>query len=255
MVSETRFRNQVALVVGAANGIGRAIAMRLGREGASVVAADVEAEALEATLAEMQQQGSQARSALCDVREPDQVEAAVTSALSWHGRIDILMYIAGVASTVPLVDLDLATWDNTLDINLRGAFLTAKAVLPHMMARHTGKLVFMASTNSWDGEPQLAHYNASKAGLFLLSKTLAREYGKFGIRSNAIGPGLIKTRLSAPVLNDPLFLAKYDSENGVIPMGRMGTPDDVAGPALFLASDDAAYVSGVLLFVDGGQLA
>src|ERR1700753_3000776 len=101
MVSETRFRNQVALVVGAANGIGRAIAMRLGREGASVGVADVEADALEATLKEMQQEGSQARCVLCDVREPHQVEAAVTSALSWHGRIDILMYIAGVASTAP----------------------------------------------------------------------------------------------------------------------------------------------------------
>src|ERR1700761_8975657 len=252
---QPRFKDQVALVVGAAHGIGKAIAARLGREGASVVIADVERDAMESTLNEMRGEGSVARGIACDVRDPAQVEAAVKFAVDWQGRIDILMYIAGVASAIPFIDLDVATWDNTLDINLRGAFLSAKAVLPHMVAKKSGKLVFMASTNSWDGEPQLAHYNASKSGLFLLSKTLAREYGKFGIRSNAIGPGLIKTRLSAPVLNDPLFLAKYDSENGVIPMGRMGTPEDVAGPALFLASDDAGYVSGVLLFVDGGQLA
>jgi NAD(P)-dependent dehydrogenase (short-subunit alcohol dehydrogenase family) len=255
MLPEPRFKDQAALVVGGANGIGKAIAMRLGREGAAVSIADVEADAMKATVSEMQQEGSAAQGLLCDVREPAQVEAAVQSALAWAGRLDILMYIAGVASTVPLIELDVATWDKTLDINLRGAFLAAKAVLPHMIARRSGNLVFMASTNSWDGEAQLAHYNASKSGLFLLSKTLAREYGKFGIRSNAVGPGLIRTRLTAPVLKDPAFLAKYDAETGVIPMGRLGTPEDVAGPALFLASKDAAYVSGVLLFVDGGQLA
>jgi 3-oxoacyl-[acyl-carrier protein] reductase len=183
------------------------------------------------------------------------VEAAVKRTMDWHGRIDILMYIAGIAAAVPFVDLDVSTWDNTLDINLRGAFLTAKAVVPHMVARRHGKLVFMASTNSWDGEAQLAHYNASKSGVFLLAKTLARELGKFGIRSNAVGPGPIRTRLSGPILEDPIYQLKYHPETGVIPLGRMGTPEDVAGPALFLASDDAAYVSGVLLFVDGGQLA
>jgi NAD(P)-dependent dehydrogenase (short-subunit alcohol dehydrogenase family) len=255
MNGRPRFKDQVALVMGGAHGIGKAIAMRLGREGAAVVIGDVEPDAMERTIQEMKSEGSHAQGIACDVRDPDQVDAAVRFAMEWQGQIDILMYIAGVATAVPFVDLDLATWDNTLDVNLRGGFLAAKAVLPHMMGRKSGKLVFMASTNSWDGEPQLAHYNASKSGLFLLSKTLAREYGKYGIRSNAVGPGLIKTRLSAPVLNDPMFLAKYDSETGVIPMGRMGTPEDVAGPALFLASDDAAYVSGVLLFVDGGQLA
>jgi NAD(P)-dependent dehydrogenase (short-subunit alcohol dehydrogenase family) len=179
-----RFKDQVALVMGAAHGIGKAIAMRLGREGACVVIGDIEPEAMEHTVQEMESEGSLAKGVACDVRDPVQVEAAVRFAVEWQGRIDILMYIAGVATAVPFIDLDLATWDNTLDINLRGGFLAAKAVLPHMIARKSGKLVFMASTNSWDGEPQLAHYNASKSGLFLLSKTLAREYGKFGIRSN-----------------------------------------------------------------------
>jgi NAD(P)-dependent dehydrogenase (short-subunit alcohol dehydrogenase family) len=250
-----RFKNEVALVVGAAHGIGKAIAMRLGREGAYVAIADVDPEAMENTIQEMRREGSLCKGIPCDVRDQAQVEAAVKHTVEWHGRIDVLMYIAGIAEAVPFLELDVATWDNTLDINVRGAFFTAKAVLPHMVARRKGKLVFMASTNSWDGEAQLAHYNVSKSGVFLLSKTLAREYGKYGIRSNAVGPGPIKTRLSAPILSDPIFLAKYDSENGVIPLGRMGTPEDVAGPALFLASDDAAYVSGVLLFVDGGQLA
>jgi NAD(P)-dependent dehydrogenase (short-subunit alcohol dehydrogenase family) len=250
-----RFKDQVAVVVGAAHGIGKAIAQRLGREGAQVVMLDIDREAVEATAGEMQSQGSRAQSVMCDVCKSDEVRAAVQQVIDWHGRIDILMQIAGIGQAVPFLELDEAIWDKTLDTNLRGAFLVSKAVLPHMVERRRGKLVFMASTNSWDGEAQLAHYNASKSGVFLLAKTLAREFGKYGINSNAVGPGIIQTRLSAPILQDPFFHAKYVSENGVVPLGRLGTPDDVAGAALFLASDDASYVSGVLLFVDGGQLA
>ena len=113
----------------------------------------------------------------------------------------------------------------------------------------------MASTNCWDAEAQLGHYNVSKAGVFLLAKTLARELGPHGIRSNAVGPGFIRTRLTEPVLRDEEFMKKYDPARGLIPLGRLGTPEDVAGPALFLASQDADFVNGVLLFVDGGQLA
>src|ERR1700722_17799897 len=140
-----RFGGQVALVVGAAHGIGKAIAVRLGREGADVVIADVDAEAMETTVQEMRSEGSQCKGVTCDVREEAQVEAAVKQALDWHGRIDILMYIAGIAAAVPFVDLDVATWDNTLDVNLRGALLTAKTVVPHMVARRKGKLGCMAS--------------------------------------------------------------------------------------------------------------
>jgi gluconate 5-dehydrogenase len=124
-----------------------------------------------------------------------------------------------------------------------------------MIERRRGKLVFMGSTNCWDAEAHLGHYNASKAGLYLLAKTLARELGPYGINSNAVGPGFIKTRLTEPVLKDPEFMKKYGTEARLIPLGRLGTPEDVAGPALFLASSDADYVNGVLLFVDGGQLA
>ena len=253
--SVPRFKDQVALVVGAAHGIGKAIAVRLGREGAHVVIADIDPAAMEITVHEMHSEGSKSQGVTCDVRDSAQVQAAVKQVLDWHGRIDILMQIAGIGPAAFFLELDEATWDNTLNTNLRGAFLVAKAVVPHMVARRKGKLVFMASTNSWDAEAQLAHYNASKAGVFLLAKTLARELGRFGINSNAVGPGPIQTRLSAKMLNDPVNQAKYDPENGVVPLGRWGTPEDVAGPALFLASEDAAYISGVLLFVDGGQLA
>lgn len=250
-----RFKDQVALVVGGAQGIGKAIGVRLGREGASVAIADIDCPMMDAAIREMCAEGSRARRVLCDVRDSEQVKAMVDQVLQWHGRIDVLMYVAGIAPTAPFLDISEATWDNTLDTNLRGAFLAAKAVAPQMVARGRGSLVFMASTNCWDAEARLSHYNASKAGLYLLAKTLARELGPHGIRSNAVGPGFIQTRLTQPILNDEEFTRKYDPARGLIPMGRLGTPEDVAGPALFLASEDAGFVNGVLLFVDGGQLA
>jgi len=163
-----------------------------------------------------------------------------------------LIYVAGVAKGAPFLKTNEKLWDWTMDTNLKGAFLVTRAVAPHMVKARRGKLVFMASTNAWDAEAHLAPYNVSKAGIFLLAKTLARELGPFGINSNAVGPGLIRTRISEPFLRDPEFMKKYE---GLIPVGRVGTPEDVAGPATFLASHDADYVNGVLLFVDGGQLA
>jgi len=250
-----RFTAQVALVVGGAHGIGKAIATRLGREGAAVVIADVDCPAADATAREICAAGSDARTLPCDVRDSSQIQTMVKQALDWHGRIDILMYVAGIAPSVPFLEISTETWDDTMDTNLRGAFLVSKAVAPHMVARKRGKLVFMASTNCWDAEATLAHYNVSKSGVFLLAKTLARELGPYGINSNALGPGFIKTRLTEPLLNNPEAMKKYDPERGLIPLGRLGTPEDVAGLALFLASEDAAYINGVLLFVDGGQLA
>jgi NAD(P)-dependent dehydrogenase (short-subunit alcohol dehydrogenase family) len=250
-----RFKDQVALVAGGAQGIGKAIGVRLGREGAHVAIADIDCPMMEATVEEMRAEGADARCLPCDVRDSVQVQAMVNQVMDWRGRIDVLMYVAVIAPAVPFLEISDETWDDTVDTNLRGAFLVSKAVAPHMVARKRGKLVFMASTNCWDAEASLGHYNASKAGVFLLAKTLARELGPYGINSNALGPGFIKTRLTVPVLNDPEFMKKYDPARGLIPLGRLGTPEDVAGPALFLASEDASYVNGVLLFVDGGQLA
>jgi NAD(P)-dependent dehydrogenase (short-subunit alcohol dehydrogenase family) len=248
----SRFQDQVALVVGGAQGIGKAIARRLALEGADVLVADIDRSAMAVTTAELVREKTHTRSIYCDVRNKRQVERMVAQAVRWHRRIDILMYVAGVAKTVPFVQTDEKHWDWTVDTNLKGAFLVSKAVVPHMIANRRGKLVFMASTNSWDAEAELAPYNVSKAGIFLLAKTLARELGTYGINSNAVGPGLIRTRLTAPVLKSRKFMKKYEN---LIPLGRIGTPEDIAGPATFLASRDADYVNGVLLFVDGGQLA
>jgi NAD(P)-dependent dehydrogenase (short-subunit alcohol dehydrogenase family) len=252
---DARFQDQVSLVVGGAQGIGKAIAVRLGREGAHVVVADIDRPMMESTVRELCGEGVDARMVACDVRDGGQVSAMVQQVIDWYGRIDVLMYVAGIAPPIAFLELTEAAWDETLDTNLRGAFLVSRAVAPHMVSRRQGNLVFMASTNCQDAEAQLGHYNVSKAGVYLLSKTLARELGPYGIRSNALGPGFIKTRLTQPVLNDPDFMKKYDPARGLIPVGRLGTPEDVSGPALFLASEDAAFINGVLLFVDGGQLA
>jgi NAD(P)-dependent dehydrogenase (short-subunit alcohol dehydrogenase family) len=247
-----RFRGQCALVVGGAQGIGKGIAVRLAREGASVMIGDVDQEMMAQTEREISAEGGAVRTILCDVRRKRDVQRMVAQTLRWQKRIDVMMYVAGVAKLVPFTKSDEKHWDWTMDVNLKGAYLVAREVTPHMVKRRRGKLVFMASTNSWDAEAELAPYNASKAGLFLLAKTLARELGKHGINSNAIGPGLIRTRLTAPIVKDKTFMSKYKN---LIPVGRLGEPEDVAGPAAFLASSDADYINGVLLFVDGGQLA
>jgi len=247
-----RFADQVALVVGGAQGIGKAIALRLAREGAMAVIADIDRKTLSATEREIARSGGKVATVVCDVRLESQVKRMVASVIRKHERIDVLMQIAGVAKPAPLLRTTTRHYDWTMDTNVKGSFLVARCVLPHMVKRRRGKLVFMASTNSWDAEAELAPYNISKAGVFLLAKTIAREFGRYGIHSNALGPGFIRTRLSEWVLDHPLFAAKYEH---LIPLGRVGEPEDVAGPAAFLASRDADYVNGVLLFVDGGQLA
>jgi len=248
-----RFDGQVALVVGGAQGIGKAIATRLAREGAKLVIADIDRPMMARTEKEIRAAGGEVRTLYCDVRKKPLVDRTVAQVIRWHKHLDVMAYIAGVAMSVPFLETSEKQWDSTLDVNLRGGFLFARAAAPHMVKQRRGKLLFMSSTNAWDAEANLAPYNVSKTGLFILAKTLARELGPYGINSNALGPGLIRTRLTEEsFLKDPEFMKKYEN---LIPVGRVGVPEDIAGPAAFLVSRDADYVNGVLLFVDGGQLA
>lgn len=251
-----RFLGQVALVAGGAHGIGKALALRLAREGAKVAIGDIDYPAARTLAGCMRKSGHCALAVRCDVRSASQVKRGVDRVLENFGQIDVLMYVAGICKGVEFDATDEHLWDLTLDTNLKGAYLCAHAVSRHMRARRTGSMIFMASTNSYEGEALQAPYNASKAGLFLLTKTLARELGPCGIRANAVAPGFIRTRLTEPFLADEHFMKKYfNGGPPLIPLGRIGEPEDVSGPALFLASRDAAFVNGALLLVDGGQLA
>ena len=205
------------------------------------------------TAKEIRKNGAVPQTIACDVRKKDQVNRMVARVIHRYGRVDVLMYISGVCRGVPFLETDEKLWDWTVDTNLKGAFLVASAVTPHMVKRRQGKLVFMAE-KQFRRRALQAPYNASKAGLYLLAKTLARELGPHGINSNAVGPGFILTRLTEQFLKNPEFMKKYNQDQR-IPLGRFGSPEDVAGPATFLASRDADYINGVLLFVDGGQLA
>jgi 3-oxoacyl-[acyl-carrier protein] reductase len=250
--SPNRFGGKVTIVVGGAQGIGKAIALRLAAEGAIVVIGDIDRSQLAATVREIEAGKGKVEGVLCDVRNRRQVDRTVACVVRTWKRIDVLMYVAGVAKAIPFIETTDEIWNWTIDINLKGAFWFARAVAGYMIKQRQGKMVFMASTNAWDAEANLAPYNVSKAGLFLLAKTLARELGSYGICSNAVAPGLIRTRLTEPFLKDPVFMKKYSD---LIPLGRVGVPEDVAGAAVFLASSDADYITGSLLFVDGGQLA
>jgi NAD(P)-dependent dehydrogenase (short-subunit alcohol dehydrogenase family) len=254
LTQSNRFLDQVAIVVGGAHGIGKAIGSRLAHEGAHVVIADIDEAALESTASEITNTRGRIETCVCDATQQVDINKVVNRAIHAFGQIDILMYIAGICIPAPFIETDESLWDSTLNVNLKGAFLAARAVVPHMLERRFGRLIFMSSTNSQNGEELQAPYNASKAGIYLLAKTLARELGRFGITSNAVGPGFVRTRLTEPFLQNHEFMKKYETGN-VIPIGRFAEPEEIAGPAAFLASSDAAYVNGVLLLVDGGLLA
>jgi NAD(P)-dependent dehydrogenase (short-subunit alcohol dehydrogenase family) len=244
-----RLRGKVAFVTGAASGIGFACARRFADEGAVVVGAD-----LDTTdgWAEIEKVAPATGFHVLDVTDEDAQRAAVADVVAGHGRVDVLVTAAGIAGGGPVHLLDLAAWQRVQDVNLTGTFLSAKAVLPAMIAQGSGSIVTVASVEGLEGCEGGSTYNASKGGVVLLTKNLACDYGRAGIRTNVICPGFIET---------PLF----DSTAGKLPykdaireqhkLGRFGRPEDVAGAAYFLASDDSAFVTGVALPVDGGYVA
>jgi NAD(P)-dependent dehydrogenase (short-subunit alcohol dehydrogenase family) len=229
---------KTAVVTGGANGIGAATAGLLASRGASVWIFDREAPRAD----------SAARYCTVDVTRRESIEAGLAAA----GTPDILMVNAGVVQEQDFLEHGAEVWERTLAINLSGAFHTVQAAAQRMKARRTGAIVITASTNSYDGEARLTAYNASKAGLLGLVHTAANELGPYGIRVNAVCPGLIRTRLTERHFSSPELLREYFRH---IPLGRGGTPEEVAQACVFLASDEASYITGATLFVDGGQMA
>ena len=242
--------NKIAIVTGAASGIGLACARRFATEGATVVGVDlqtpadwasVEALAPKSVFRQLDVTDGAAQKALAD-------EVAAT-----FGRIDILLTAAGVGDGGPVGMLDEAAWNRVIDINLKGTFLSIKAVLDAMTVQRSGSIITIASVEGINGTEGGSAYNASKGGVVLLSKNVAMDYGRVGIRCNAICPGFIDTPMLEQVMGlMPELKADVIRETKV---GRLGRPEEIAGAAFFLASDDSSYVTGHALVVDGGYTA
>ena len=248
-----RLEDRVAIVTGAGAGNGRGIALRFAEEGARIVAADLDLAAARGTADRVAERGGEAIAVHADVSRHAQVASLVDAARERYGGVHILVNNAGVETLIPLLDLDEEEWDRVIDTNLKGAFLCAQIAARAMVAeKNPGTIVNIASINAKIALAGQAHYTSSKGGLIMLTKSMALDLAPHGIRVNAIGPGVIETRMTERSLADPERRAMLLSK---IPLGRVGQPRDVANAALFLASDEASYITGTTLYVDGGWLA
>jgi NAD(P)-dependent dehydrogenase (short-subunit alcohol dehydrogenase family) len=237
-----RFDGRSALVTGGAQGIGRAVAAGLVAEGARVAIFDSDGEAAERSAAEL---GCVA--VVGDVARREDVRRAVETCVEHHGGLHVVSANAGVAAVEPFLDVDDATWERVLSVNLHGAFRTIQESARTM--RGGGAIVVTTSTNAFWPETGTSPYTASKHGLLGLVRNAAIDLGRYGIRVNAVAPGIVRTRLAIFLTDDPVEGPKYLKN---VPLGRFAEPEDIAKAILFLASDDAAYVTGEQLVVDGG---
>lgn len=247
----TDLRDRVAIITGAAQGMGRAVAERFAEEGASLSLADIQQEKLQEVTGRFRERGISARDYHCDVSDESQVQSLVSAVLNDFGRIDILVNCAGILYPTRFHEMTIDEWDRVLAINLRGTFLLMRAVYPHMKAQGDGRIINFSSTagltvSTLGG----AHYTASKHAVVGLTKAVAKEGGQFGVRVNAVCPGLIDTEMVRETI-DVQTIRKYEQ---FFPIARLGNPKEVAELVLFLASDRSAYITGVSLNISGGDL-
>lgn len=243
------FKGRTALVTGGSRGLGRAVCLELARGGANVAFcyAGNEAAARE-TVRDVEALGAKALSLRCDVSDAAQVDALVKSAVEAFGRIDILVNNAGVTRDNLIMRMSEEDFDAVIAANLKGAFLCMKAVSRHMLKQRYGRIVNLSSVVALRGNAGQVNYAASKAGIIGMTKSLAKELASRGVTVNAVAPGFIETDMTAALPEDARAAAQ-----GSIPMGRLGAPEDVAKAVGFLASDEAAYITGQVLAVDGGM--
>ena len=247
------FTGQVAVVTGAANGIGAACARLFAASGAAVALWDIDAAAAQSLAATLTRAGARAQGIACNVARSGEVAAALAATVVAFGRVDVLINNAGIFRAAEFLDIAEADWDAVIDVNLKGAFLVGQAVAREMAKTGGGAIVNMSSVNGVTAIASIASYNASKGGIDQLTRVMALSLADRGIRVNAVAPGTIATELAQKaVLGSAEAAARIMSRT---PLRRLGQPDEVAAVCAFLASDAASYMTGEIVYVDGGRLA
>ncbi len=243
-----KLEQRVAIVTGASGGIGRAIASAIAREGAAVIVHYLtNRDTAEMVVGAIEEQGGQARAVQADVRVPDEAQRLVAGAVEAFGGVHILVNNAAILRDTLVLRMRQEDWEAVLDTNLSGAFYCIKAVLREFLKQHSGRIINITSVVAQLGTPGQANYAAAKAGMIGLTKAVAREVASRGITVNAIAPGFIEAGLTGDLR--PNLVAQYLEQ---VPLGRAGKPEEVASAVVFLASDDAAYITGQVVNVDGG---
>ena len=239
---------RVAVVTGGSRGIGKSIALKLANNGAKVaIFATRESEAVNQTLSELKATGSEAMFVPCDVSNFEQVKASIDSVIEQFGKIDILVNNAGITKDKLLMQMSEEDFDDVISVNLKGTYNTVKACIRPFIRNKYGKIINISSVVGLMGNPGQVNYAASKAGIVGLTKSLAKEYAAKGITCNAIAPGFIATDMTEDLLD------KQEGLINMIPMKKVGNPEDIANLALFLASDMSSYITGEVIKVDGGM--
>jgi len=245
--------SRVAVVTGGASGMGLAIAQRFAQRGDPVALLDVQGDAAQREATRLRASGARALGCKVDVSDRAGVDAALAQVRGEFGPVEIMVTSAGVASFEPFTEITLESWNRILAINLTGTFHCLQAAIPDMVAGRWGRIVTISSSSAQQGAPRMAHYSASKGGVIALTRTLAREYGRYGITVNTIPPSAVDTPMSRGsqaegTLPDSAVLAAR------IPVGRMGVPEDIAAACLFLCSEEAGYITGQVIGVNGGSV-